>query len=479
VRAGEAGWQRSLEILSRPRSIELLVTSVGLTIAVCCTCLLLGTATAWLLASCRLPAGRLLLILSALPLAVPSYVAAFGWLATVPGLNGFVPAWLLLSAVCTPYVTLPVHAALHQVDTRLLDVARSYGHGPLGAWRRAVLPQVLPSALAGTLLVALYVLADYGLVAAFRLPVFTYAIQRNYQSFLNRDVAVVLALVLVVLAMLVVALERLVRLRGRRWTSGSGTRTPLARIDAGRATVPVVAFLLIVPTVAILVPTLALVRRLIGGSTQSLAYADLLAATGTTALVALWGGLLAVVVALPIGMMAARHRGRLVAVIEAGGFTGHALPGMVVALSLIFFSLRTVPSLYQTLAVLVFAYAVLFLPKSIGATRTAVEQVPPILPEVARSLGRGPLAALRATTWRLASPGIATGALLVTLTIMKELPTTLLLRPTGTETLATELWSRMSTSAYGAAAPYALTLMLVAAGPAFLLAHPRAWRGRR
>ena len=167
------------------------------------------------------------------------------------------------------------------------------------------------------------------------------------------------------------------------------------------------------------------------------------------------------------------------ALVETGGYTGHALPGIVVALSLVYLSLRVVPDLYQSLAILVFAYVVLFLPQAIAAVRGSVGLVPPTLPQVARSLGRGPIAASASTTWRLSSPGLAAATLLVTLTAMKELPATQLLRPTGFDTLATEIWSRTTAAAYGAAAPYALALVVVAVLPAFWLSRPSAWERTR
>jgi len=95
--------------------------------------------------------------------------------------------------------------------------------------------------------------------------------------------------------------------------------------------------------------------------------------------------------------------------------------------------------------------------------------VPVRLEEVARSLGRSPVAAFRTVTARRAAPGIAAGAALVLLTCMKELPVTLLLRPTGTDTLATRLWTYSSVSDYAAAAPYAAALVLFAALPTAVL----------
>jgi iron(III) transport system permease protein len=180
-----------------------------------------------------------------------------------------------------------------------------------------------------------------------------------------------------------------------------------------------------------------------------------------------------VILALPIAALAARYRGRLASTLESLGMIGHALPGIVVGLSLVFFALAVVPSLYQSVAVLVFGYVVLFLPKSIGTVRAGISAVPPRLASVARTLGLSPWQAWWRVTARLAMPSVGVGALLVAIATMKELPATLLLRPTGVTTLATELWSRTVIFEFGAAAPYAAALVLVAALPAVALSGVR------
>ena len=229
-------------------------------------------------------------------------------------------------------------------------------------------------------------------------------------------------------------------------------------------------FLLLVTFLALGVPLGSLVARLLEGTRRPLDPGELLTATVNSAGVSLAGAILAVALALPVAVLAARYRSRSVGAIETAAYSGHALPGVVVGLSLVFLTLNVMPAAYQTVVTLAFAYAVLFLPKSIGATRSAVSAVPPILEQAARTLGRTPFAAWRATTLRIAWPGVAAGGLLVLLTAMKELPATLMLRPTGLDTLATELWSRTEVAAYGAAAPYALALIALAAVPAWLMA---------
>ena len=102
VYAGEAGWAQTWDVLWRERTFRLLINSIGLTAAVTASCLAIGVPTAWLVTRTDLPARRAWMVIAALPLAVPSYVAAYGWIASSPGLHGFLPTWLILNAVSTP-----------------------------------------------------------------------------------------------------------------------------------------------------------------------------------------------------------------------------------------------------------------------------------------------------------------------------------------------------------------------------------------
>ncbi|MFM8240524.1 MAG: ABC transporter permease, partial [Actinomycetota bacterium] len=357
-------------------------------------------------------------------------------------------------------------------DPALEEVARSLGRGPVRAFATTTLPQAWPAAAGGALLVALYVLSDFGAVALLRVDAFTRVIYASYRASFDRVSAAVLALVLVVLAALLVMAERRVRGRTRRWRVSTGTqRTPEPVALRGFARVGALAWLTALTALALGVPLVSLILRMLEGSRTPLVPGELLAAALTSAGVALAGAVLAVLLALPVGILAARYRTRSVRTIETASYSGHALPAVVVGLSLVFLTLAVLPGIYQTVFVLAFAYAVLFLPKAIGATRSATAAVPPVLEQTARTLGRGPLRAWSETTLRLTLPGIAAGGLLVLLTAMKELPATLMLRPTGLDTLATELWSRTEVAAYGAGAPYAIALVVIAAIPAWLLSR--------
>lgn len=470
VRVLDAGADKTLQVLMRARTWETVGTSVALVLIVVLASLLLGMPTAALLARTKVPGRRVWLVLVSLPLAIPSYVAAFAWLAQFPGMRGLWAAALVLTLVSMPYVVIPVTVALRAADPAFEEVARSLGRTPRQAFLSATLPQAWPAAAGGALLVALYVLSDFGAVALFRVDAFTRVIYTSYRASFDRTSAAVLALVLVVLAAALVLGERRIRGRAQRYrTSSSVARIHEDAELSSAARLGVTVWLVVGVALAIGVPITSLILRALEGARRPLDWMELATAAGTSAWVSLLGAVIAVLLALSVAMLAARYRSRTVSVVETAAYSGHALPGVVVGLSLVFFTLAVLPVVYQTVATLAFAYAVLFLPKSIGASRSAIGHVPPVLELAARTLGRGPLAAWAQTTLRIAAPGIAAGGLLVLLTAMKELPATLMLRPTGLDTLATELWSRTEIAAYGAGAPYALALIALAAVPSWLM----------
>lgn len=472
IRIGGAGVSEILAILTRLRTWETVAISVGLAIVVVVACLLISYPTALFLTRTKIPLRRFWFTTVALPLAIPSYVAAYAWVALIPGLNGFWAASLILTAVSYPYVLLPLLVSLRSADMGLEHVARSLGKRSTAAFFATSFRQSIPAAAAGSLLVALYVLSDFGAVALLRVDAFTRVIYTSYRASFDRSNAAVLAGMLVILAVILISLERKARGRSLRFRADKGVaaRAVPKTLTPALAAVSSLWFIAIV-VVTLGVPIVSLLIRLAEGTRRPLDWAELGAAVVSTAWISAVGAVIAVLLALPIAALSSQFRRRSSSAIESLSYSGLALPGVVIGLSLVFLSINTVPFLYQSFALLAFAYAVLFLPKSLGASRSALEAVPPALGQVAQSLGYPRLRAWLYTSGRISLPGIAAGGLLVMLTAMKELPATLMLRPTGFDTLATELWSRTELAAFGSAAPYALALILLAAVPSFALSR--------
>ncbi len=469
IRATDRGRAGVEATLLRRQTLDLALRSLELSAIVTVLTLAIGITLAWLVTRTDIPARRFVQVAAGLPLALPSYVAAWSWIGYRPDLAGRTGAIVVLTTITYPYVYLPVMAALRRCDPSLEDAARSLGHGPWSVFRRVVLPQVRPAATGGGLLVGLYVLSDFGAVATMRYPVLTHTIYRSYQASFDRTPAAVLGCVLAVLTVAIVVIEGRTRRRREVAKVGAGAVRTQPVIRLGVLRWPALLIPAAVVTVSLGIPAWGMRRWFTRGSSRT-DWAEFWQAAGNTLQVGALGAIVVIALAAPVALMSVRHPGWLSRTAVRSAYAGHALPGVVVGLALVFFGIRYATPIYQKLPLLILAYAVLFLSLGLGAIQAAVSQIPPSLEDVARSLGRSGFGAWRAITLRLSAPGIGAAATLVFLTIMKELPATLFLRPTSFDTLATRLWSHTSSLAYAAAAPYAVAIVLLAALPTALLA---------
>ncbi|MEX1217275.1 MAG: iron ABC transporter permease [Acidimicrobiales bacterium] len=458
-------WQR--------RTLDLMIRSLALAGTVTVFSLLVGVTSAFLVVRTNLPGYRFFAVLLVLPLALPSYVAAYAWISWVPSLAGFWGAVLVLTSISFPFVFLPVSASLRRVDARQEDVARSLGLTTTQVTLRLTLRQLRPAATAGALMVGLYALSDFGAVATMRFESFTWVIFGAYRAGFNPTRAAILSLVLIAISMVFVWVELLIRGDGRAVTMGSGVSRAPERLQLRLTRLPAFFSLIGVAIVTLMLPIFLVTRWFFNAAGMGIDSGELFSAVGQTLLVSLLATVAIILLAVPTGVLAARVKSRWAQATERTVFVIHALPGIVIGLSVVYLGVRLVPSVYQRVPMLIFAYVVLFTSLAVGSVRSSVELTPVAIEDSARSLGLSRLSVLRRVTLPLARPGVLAGAALVFLTVMKELPATILLRPTGMETLATELWSRTSVADYAGAAPYALVLVVVAAIPAALLTLAR------
>ncbi|WP_299570088.1 iron ABC transporter permease [uncultured Williamsia sp.] len=468
IRALERGPDTAVALIARPRTAELALATVVLVMIVTALSLVVGVGLAWLTTRTDLPGRRGWAIALAAPLAIPSYVSGYVWIADVPALAGLAGAVLVLTTACFPLVMLPVAAALSTGDTGTVDAARTLGRSALRTTLTVEMRRVWPAAAAGGLLAALYTMSDFGAVALMRYEAFTVGIYSAYRGGFDRTAAAVLGVVLVVLAVAVTLIERRVR-RGATARVGSGIDRVPAPIELRRGRVPALVVVVGVLAVGVGYPVIGLIGWVVRSLRRSLDLADVLATTAATVQMSAIAAVVVAVLAFPVALFAARSASPAARFAESATYVAHGLPGITIALAMVFVGIRLVPGIYQTEGLLVVAYAVLFLPLAVGSTRAAIVASPVALEDVSRTLGRGGLSTTLRVTLPIAAPGITAGAALVFLTVAKELPATLMLRPRGVDTLATELWSTTQVLRYGEAAPYALALIVVSAVPTFLL----------
>lgn len=491
VRASEGGIGGALEVISSGRTASLAWRTIALSASVTAAAIALGVALAWVTSRTDLPFRRILAVGAALPLVIPSYVAAYAFIAAtgptgvvsellaplglgpLPLARGFFGAWLVLTLITYPYVFLPVRAASLGIESSIEDAAL-LGAGKLRAFMRVVLPQLRPAIAGGGLLVALYTLHDFGAVSLLRFDTFTLSIYTQYQGAFDRTAASTLSLLLVAGSLAVVGLESRTRPQASYHPLHAGGGRSLRTFSLNRWKWPLWASAGLVTTVALLLPVAVIAVWGARGIRQSVGVGFTFEAAANSLLVSAAGAVVVLVASVPIALLAARYRTPVATLFSDLSHAGYALPGVVVALALVFLGIRVVPSLYQTIPMLLAAYLILFLPESVGTIRAALVQISPSLEEAAGVLGVSKVASIWKVTLPLARPGLAAGAALVFLTAMKELPATLLLAPPGFQTLATGVWAASSEALFAKAAAPALAILVLSSIPlAFLVTRTK------
>lgn len=477
VRASEAGasaWE--LHLLTR-RTADLLASTLAIAAAVLVMSIAVAVPYAWLVTRTDLPLRRFWAVMGALPLAFPSYIAAFATVsilgprgmvatlfdATLPEIAyGFTGALLALGLFTYPYLYLLLVAAMRGLDPLLEEASRSLGQTRTQTFRRVIVPQLRAPLAAGSLMIVLYTMSDFGAVSIVRYDTFTTAIYDAYRGLFDRTVAALLATVLAMLTILVLAFEWLVVRRAVATRGRPARRASLTHL--GPWTIPALVFTGSIALMTVVVPLVAITVWAVRG----IQLPGLQEAWNSMS-VAAAAAIVCIVLSLPVALWAVRGGGRFAVAIERLTFTGYALPGIVVALALVVAATRLARPLYQTALLLVIAYVIRFLPEAIAATRSALVNLSPMFEEAARSLGASRFDVLRRITVPMIRPGLLAGGGLVFLTAMKELPATLILRPTGFETLATRIWSETSVSAWSGAAAPSLVLLIASAIPLWIL----------
>jgi iron(III) transport system permease protein len=476
-RALTFGWDDAVELVFRPLVGELLVNTLEITVGATLVSAIIGTATAWFIERSRLPGRRLWAALTVAPLAMPAFITSYAWVSLSQDLQDYTGALLVISTAYFPLVYLPVAAALRGMDPALEESARSLGCGRFSVFMRVVLPQLRPALLGGMLLVALGTLSEFGAFTLLRFRTFTTQIYAEFRTSFDSSGASVFACILIAMCLVCLALEMRVRGAARYERVDRGTRRAALRYELGPWKWLVVAAFAVLSIVTLGVPIGMIGFWLTQSGAAAITPAEvspelLLESTLSSLGYGVVAAIVTTLACVPLAFLLVRFPSRIATSFERIVFLAQGLPSLVVALAIVSIAVHALRPLYQSAALLVVAYAILFLPLALVSVRAAFTQAQPRLEETARSLGLS----WQATAWRvllpLAGPGLGAGATMVFISVVTELNSTLLLSPIGTRTLATQVWIDTSTLAFAAAAPYAALLVgisLAASGALFAL----------
>jgi len=472
IEAGGAGVDQVAHIIWRPLTATLLWNTVRLTIAVTALCAIIGTLAAWCVERTDLPLRRMWAVLIVIPFAIPDFVIAFGWASLFTWAHGFYGAVLVMTLAVYPLVYLPVAASLRNADPGLEEVARSLGLGRLPTFFRATLSQVRGAIFGGCVLVSLVILAEYGAFEILGFNTFTTEIFTEFQLSFNISTACALSVVLILLSGFILGGDWVLRPKGRTARTGPLAQQSLQRHHLGAAKYPVMLGFLGLVALALGVPVGASIYWMARGTRFALSGTSILNAGLHTAFFGVCAGLIATIGAVPVALLAVRHDSVKARLLERSTYLVLAMPGLVIALALSYFTEHYANSFgYQTTPLLILAYSILFFPLALVGVRASIVHIPVGFEEAARSLGQSRRRAFLRVTMRIAGPGLAASFCLVFLATITELTATLLLIPTNVQTLSTQFWAYQQNLSYGQAAPFALVIILIAAVPSYVVSR--------
>ncbi|PLW75184.1 iron ABC transporter permease [Cohaesibacter celericrescens] len=505
---GDAGevWPHLISTVL-PRAV---VTTAWLMLGVGILTIVIGVSTAWLVTMCRFPGRGIFQWALLVPLAIPTYIVAYAavdlldysgpaqnalrwlfgfknardyWFPEIRSLPG---AILVMSLVLYPYVYLTSRATFLLQSACALDVSRTLGAGPLRLFFAVALPLARPAIVVGVTLAMMECLNDIGAVEFFGVKTLTFSV---YDTWLNRSSlagAAQISTVMLLVVLLLLWLERRGRSKQRfAVTSRRYQALPSYQLTGIRA---LSAFLACLAPIILgfILPALVLARSVMLHWQDNL-NTDFFVAMGNSLLLAVCAAILTAAIGTALAYFARLHNSMFVAAITRISSVGYAVPGTVLAVGILipiasldnliastmrdWFGIATGLILISSGAAMLYAYCVRFMAMSYGAGETGLQRISPNLDAAARTLGRSPFRTLIEIDLPMIRPALISGALLVFVDVMKELPATILLRPFNFETLATLVYGQASLEAFEKASLAALTIVLVGILPVIVLSR--------
>lgn len=481
IGAGVDSWARLLG----DRIPGLMWNTLSLTAAVTAAAIVIGVSLAWFVIRTDIPGRRVWQWLLAIPLVIPPYVGAVtyiivfgpsGWmrdlwndgflqvLGNYPiNIYSFFGVFFVMTMFTYPYVFLIASASLRKMNRNYEEVARSQGMTTSQIFMKVNLPLLRPAIGAGAILISLYVLSDFGAIAMMRYVTFTAAIYYQRAGF-DIPSASVLSLVLIVLTVIILWIESYTR-RKNKFYQTSNTFRPPEILRLGKWKPLAVFYVAAVFSLAVILPIFVLVYWTIIGAGAGVIDSDFLEYAWNSVKVSGLAALICMVLATPLVYLKSRHPSSITSVIDKLSYTGYALPGVIVALGMVFIFNNHLPFLYNTFYMIAIAFVVRFLPQAMQAGEASLSLVSPRMDEAARSLGYPAWKVMLKVTLPSILPGVLAGGALVFVSSIKELPATLMLRPPGFDTLAVRVYYEASEAIYHQAAPGALLIVLVSIIP--------------
>ena len=422
-----------IELIFRERIYKIILRTLSLVFCVTVLSLIIALSLSWIIERTDIPGKKLFTVLGVLPIVLPSYVAAMifvdflgpkgrlqGWLepfgvTQLPEIYGLWGSTLVLSFLSYPYLFLIIRSSLNKLDASLEEASKILGKSEIKTFFLITIPLLRPAISSGCILVALYSLSDFGAVSLLRYETFTWAIMTQYESSFNRIVAASFSLVLIFFALLILILDGALIKPKNYFVSGiSGASRRIKPVKLNvLGKISCIFIVMIIIFFSVFFPFYGLTYWFIRGAIAGEILKFNWLIVWNSILVSFLTSLCCVICSILISLLIVKYNNRIGKLAEKISYVAFGLPGIAIALGVIFVGIKLISPLYQTLGLLILGYLILFLPVTLGAVKSSMLQINPHIEEASRSLGFKMWYTIFKITIPIITSGILAGGILV------------------------------------------------------------------
>ena len=400
----------------------------------------LGTINGWLLSNCNFKFRKVLRICQLIPLAAPAYLitAVLQDLGSIFGyqVTGFWWGVLILSISTYPYVFILANESFNKFGVNQINASRGLGVGPWRSFFKIAFPMALPALITGISLMCMEVMNELGTFALLNIPSISTGIAENWIIEGNPKSAIGLSLVALLIIFTLIIFEKFSRRKSKRWSENPASKDSQGwKLKKHRALMAII-ICLFPPIFSFGIPFFWVLINI--DQIQKGLSIELITLSLRTVSLGVITALITMLFSLILSLTSRQNKNLLLKLTTNLAGIGYAIPGTVLALSLI--SISSTNFNFIGICLLIWGYIVRFLTISKGSIDSSLERISPSLDEAALGLGESWLGTVKRIHLPLLKGPIFVGSLLVFVDTIKELPITFLLRPFDFDTLSVRIY---------------------------------------
>lgn len=470
-----------------------LVNSFKVTVVSTLVACLIGVPMAYLLRSVKIPGSEFLNILIVISYLSPPFIGAYAWIQLLGrngfitriinslfqikfrGVYGFAGIVLVFSLQSFPLIYMYVSGAMKNLDNSLNEAAESLGCNAFQRVTKVIFPLVMPSLLAGMLLVFMRVFSDFGtpMIIGEGYKTFPNMLYTQFMGEVgtNDGFAATMCIIVIIIALMFFFIQKFL---GRKFTYSMTALKPMEAVQA-KGWRKVVSYLTVylVTLIAALPQITVIITSFIGTINGSLFtgeftldnYRNILSKGNTVAirntyLFGLEAIVIVVVCGILISYLSVRKRNTLTGILDVLTMFPYIIPGSVLGISFLYAFNGPPFLLGGTAIIMIISLSIRRMPYTIRSSTAIIGQISPSIEEASISLGASQLKTFLRVTVPMMLPGVLSGAIMSWITLISELSSSVILYTSKTTTLTVAIYSEVIRSNFGNAAAYSTILTL-------------------